>query len=284
MSIFKKTKGNKNHTTTNNIAIINENSSFQAKEAYKTLRTNIMFSLPKNDLSKVILFTSAGPGEGKTTTLINLAISFVELGKKIILLDCDLRKPKIHKYAKIPQKVGISNVLGGFAKAEDCIVKTDYGFDCIVAGQIPPNPSELLDSTAMDDILNELKQKYEYILIDTPPINIVAETASMAAKADGTILLASQNNSTKPEFDRAISILKFSNAKILGFVLNNAKTSGNRYDKIIYNNPVFRKIIRKTKQGYSYYYSYSYGYGYSYGKNYELSKSQDNDEKANENN
>ena len=280
MSILKNKK-NKNQTSVVNAAIINENSSFQAKEAYKTLRTNIMFSLPKNDLSKAILFTSAGSGEGKTTTLINMAISFVELGKKIILLDCDLRKPKIHKYAKIPQRVGVSNILGGFAKLEDCIVKAEHGFDCIVAGQIPPNPSELLDSSALDEIINELKKTYEYILIDTPPINIVAETAAIASKVDGAILLASQNKSTKPEFDRAISILQFSNTKILGFVLNSAKTSNNKYDKIIYNNPIFRKIIRKTKRGYSYYYSYGYGYGYSYGNNYELSKTKENKEEKN---
>lgn len=278
MAFFKKKEKTTNPDNTRKTAIIDEKSSFQAKEAYKTLRTNILFSLPKSDFSKSVLFTSAVPGEGKTTTLINLAISMVELGKKVILIDCDLRKPKIHRYAQINSRIGVSNILGGFANTEECIVKTQYGFDCIVAGHIPPNPSELLDSVAMDNLIDELKNKYEYILIDTPPINIVSETAAMASKADGTVLLASCNRSTKPEFDRAVSILKFSNAKILGFVLNNSKNTTSKYGSIVYNNPIIKKITRKTKRGYTYY--YNYGYGYSYGNNYELSandKSNEND-------
>ncbi len=242
--------------------IIDKDSSFRAKEAYKTLRTNILFALPKSEGSKVVMFTSACPGEGKTTTLINTAISFVELGKKIVIVDCDLRKPKVHKYTNIKSKVGISNVLGGFSKIEECIVKTDYGFDCMVAGHTPPNPSELLSSQQMIDIINQLKSMYDIVLLDSPPINIVSETATLAPLTDGVLLIASHASSTKQEFERAISILKFTNAKILGFVLNNAKVQLTTYSKAS-KKTLFSKL-KKNSGGYYYNYGYGYGYGYKY--------------------
>ena len=250
--MLKKKKSEIKENNNFEVAILNENSSFQVKEAYKTLRTNILFSLPKNLPSKVIAFVSACPGEGKTTTVINTAISFIELGKKIIVIDCDLRKPKLHKYMGIRAKSGLSNILGGFSELRECITKTEYGFDCITAGRIPPNPSELLVSEQFDETMESLKKEYDIILIDTPPITIVSETSTIVSKVDGTILIASSGKSAKTDFERAISILKFSNSKILGFVLNNSQNSNNSY-----GNTSYSRFFRKSP---SYYY-YNYGYG-----------------------
>lgn len=211
-------------------AILSDDSRFNIKEAYKTTRTNIMFALNENEGSRVVALTSSIPGEGKTLTIINTAVSFAMTGAKVLLIDCDLRKAKIHKYMLTENKVGLSNVLGGFDKLEDSIKTSEqYGFDYITAGHTPPNPIELLSSSKMEKILNQLREKYDYIFLDTPPVNIVADTAAMSKMTDGILFVVRHKYTTHDMIYKAVSSLEFVNAKILGFVLNDVDLSSYTY-------------------------------------------------------
>ena len=263
-----KTKDKANDNKNYKYNIITDNSPFYIKEAYKSLRTNIMFTL-ENETSKVILITSSMAKEGKSTVSINTAITFAQTGSKVILIDCDLRKPKVHRYLDLQNQNGLSNLLGGFASLDDVISHTKYGFDCITCGHIPPNPSELLSSNKMADLLVKLREKYDYILLDTPPVNVVTDTCAIGKLVDGAIFVVKHNTTMNTDVDAAIAALEFSETKILGFVFNSSPTAG----VLGYQKRVgYRKYYSYRKYGYSkgkygYYNSYKnyggYGYGYS---------------------
>lgn len=234
--------------------VLNHESPFMVKETYKTLRTNIMFALPNNDEDpegKVIVFTSAVPGEGKTTVCLNTAITFAQTGAKVLLIDSDLRIPKLHKYFGIDGKSGFSDVLGGFVNVQSVITPIkEHNLDCIPGGQIPPNPAELLGSKTTENLLSELKKIYDYIIIDTPPITIVADALSLAPIASGTVLIAREKYTPGNAIREVLQSLKFANAKILGIVNNCANIS-----QMGYRTPGF---------GYKYLYGYKHGYRYRY--------------------
>ncbi len=268
MKFFKK---NKNKKETKDIKlpldynIVTDNSPFYVKEAYKSLRTNIMFTL-ENETSKAILITSSLSNEGKSTISINAAITFAQTGSKIVLVDCDLRKPKTHTYMNLPNKSGLSNILGGFAKLDDVITPTAYGFDCITSGHIPPNPSELLSSNRMIDLIAQLRQRYDYIFLDTPPVNMVTDTCTIGKLVDGAIFVVKCNSTTNADVDAAVSALNFSETKILGFVFNSSPVAGALgYQKRI----GYKKYYSYKKYGYSKrkygYGGYRSGYGGGYG-------------------
>lgn len=236
MGIFKKKSAVSAPTSSiDKSRILHAESAFVVKETYKTLRTNIMFALPNNDeepLGKVIVLTSAVPGEGKTTICLNTAITFAQTGAKVLLIDSDLRIPKIHKYFGIDGKTGFSDVLGGFANVQNVIVPIkEYNLDCIPGGQIPPNPAELLGSKTTANLLNELKQIYDYIIIDTPPVTVVADALALAPIASGVVLVAREKYTPNAAVREVIQSLKFANAKILGIVNNCAATSQLTYKK-----------------------------------------------------
>lgn len=228
--------------------IINENTSFMITEAYKAARTNIMFSLNGVKGCKKIVFSSATSGEGKTTTCINIAKTFAQTGVKVIVLDMDLRAPRIHKYVKISNERGVSNVLAGFDKLEDCIAHTNQpNFDCLTAGAIPPNPVELISSDAMTELLDELSREYDYIFMDTPPLNIVTEAVILSKIATGIIIVTRQKYTMYKFIERALEALDFAGAKILGFILNDAEN-----DKYVYGG-YGRKNRRNRYVRYGYY-------------------------------
>lgn len=210
-------------------AVIDKNTEFSIKEAYKTLRTNILFSLPNDGKHKVIVTTSAVPGEGKSTTVINLAITFSQIGSRVLIVDGDLRKPKIHKYLAVDNNNGLSGVLSGFVEAEDAIKKTEYGFDCITAGSVPPNPSELIGSTKLSELLNDLGEKYDYIFIDSPPVTVVSDTLTIAAISDGVLLIARASYTPKSLLKQSINNIKITKAKIIGVVVNAVDTKKHAY-------------------------------------------------------
>jgi len=200
--------------------ILNNDSAFQVKEAYKVLRTNVMFSLPAQSC-KIIALTSAMASEGKTTSSINLAISFAETGAKVLLIDADLRRPNVARMLKDKSVPGLSNALLHFTGLEEVIKKTSYAnLDAIYSGDIPPNPAELLSSPAMAELLQRLAPKYDYIFIDTPPVNIVADTTIISRLAAGVVVAVEANATEKANLMNAIGQLEFVGAKILGFVLN----------------------------------------------------------------
>jgi len=258
MKLFKR----KSHAATptssvDKSRILNPESPFMVKETYKTLRTNIMFALPNLDEEpdgKIIVFTSAVPGEGKTTVCLNTAITFAQTGAKVLLIDSDLRIPKLHKYFGIDGKSGFSDVLGGFANVQSVITPIkDYNLDCIPGGQIPPNPAELLGSKTTENLLDELKKIYDYIIIDTPPITLVADALSLSPLASGTVLIVREKYTPATAVREALQSLKFANAKILGIVNNCADVAQMGYSKPGFGS----RYLYGYKQNYRYRY---YGY------------------------
>ena len=211
------------------IAFINPTSMIS--EQYRTVRTNIKFTMPDLDV-KTILFTSASSGEGKSTTAANVGIVFAQEGKKVLLIDSDMRKPSMHYTFQTTNSPGLSNILSKQWSVADVIQKTFIeGLDIIPCGQIPSNPAELLGSSMLDSLINAMKVKYDVIIIDAPPVLTVADAQILANKCDGTILVVSTKKTKKESIIRAIEVLHSSKAKILGTVLNNykIKSDGNYY-------------------------------------------------------
>ncbi|MBQ2388914.1 MAG: CpsD/CapB family tyrosine-protein kinase [Clostridia bacterium] len=234
--------------------LLNEMSPFAVKEAYKAVRANINFAIGAKTGCKIFLFTSSVPAEGKTTTAVNLAIAFGQTNAKVLLIDADMRKSSIHRYLGIKNTLGLSNVLSGYTQLNEIIKKTPHGFDCMTAGPTPPNPAELLLAQPCDDLLNTLSQFYDYIIIDTPPVAVVSDCLALVEKVDGVVIAIREYYSVHEQLEKAISALKFADAKILGFILNDSKGNGRTY---------------KYRYRYSYRYNYKKGYsGYDYYDNY----------------
>lgn len=200
--------------------ILNKNSSFAVQEAYKTLRTNIRFFL-RNERCKRFCITSGAAGEGKSITLMNLAISLAETGDKVLLIDADLRRPAMARLLVEKATPGLSNVLAGLETCEDAIRKEMYpNLDIMFSGDVPPNPSELLGSDRMQQLIEEMEEHYDYILVDTPPVNVVSDACIIASLLDGVLMLVRKDQSRKDDTKRAIDSLRLTGAKVLGFVLN----------------------------------------------------------------
>lgn len=208
--------------------ILNKNSGFHIQEAYKTLRTNIRFSLHGEGCKKVCL-TSSLASEGKSTTVLNLAISFAETGSRVLLIDADMRRPSLARLLIERAAPGLSNVLAGLDTVEEAIRKdVRPNLDILFSGAIPPNPLELLGSTTMKQMIEDLSRRYDYILLDTPPIGIVSDACEVASLTDGVLFLVRQGETEKEAVLRSVKQLELSNAKLLGFVLNGAEESSGK--------------------------------------------------------
>ncbi|MBE7054073.1 MAG: CpsD/CapB family tyrosine-protein kinase [Ruminococcaceae bacterium] len=228
-NLFKKSKVNDHARDYSNV-IITDKSDFSLLEAYKTTRTNLTYSLMNSeDKCKKIIFTSSIPSEGKTVSCINTAIAFGMAGSKVLVIDADLRKPKLHVCLNLSNETGLTNYIVGMEKTSDVIQTTEYGIDCITAGHIPPNPSELLASPKMNELFIETSEKYDYIFIDMPPATIVTDPVSLSKYVTGVVLVVRQNYTNKDYLDKAVSNLKFANANILGILLNDVETSDRYY-------------------------------------------------------
>ncbi len=211
--------------------IINEDTPFSITEEYKTLRTNIMFSIP-SDGCKVIGIASAEPMEGKSTNCLNLAITFAQTNKRVLIIDCDLRLPWLATLMTKEAIPGISNVLVGMSSIEEAVKKTSYpGLDAILSGEIPPNPSELLGSDSMRRTIGELSRNYDYIFIDLPPINIVADAAIMSKNLSGLVIVVRAETSKSDNLKKAIGHLDLVNANIIGIILNGVKAKSGFHGK-----------------------------------------------------
>ncbi len=250
---FNRKKSGLNSSDDNgNQNLIGDETAFGIREAYKTTRTNIMYTLSSKEGCKVIIVTSSIPGEGKTLTSINTALTFAMTGAKVLLIDCDLRKSKIHKYMNVSNDTGLSSVLGGFAELNDCIKRDEErNLDYITTGHVPPNPLELLSSQKMIDVIEELKGKYDYIFIDTPPVNVVADTTAISSLADGILFVVRYKYTTQDMLYKAISSIEFVDAKILGFLLNDV-------DLANYTYAAKSKYGRYSYKSYYYYNNYYY--------------------------
>lgn len=229
----------------NLIAYIDTKS--MASEAYKMLRTNLRY-LNIDKENKIIVVTSANKGEGKTTTICNLAVTMAQTGKKVIVLDCDLRKPRVNALFGIKNDIGITNIVVESIQYEKAIttIKELPTLDIISTGPIPPDPAEILQSNAMKALIFNLKEKYDIVLIDVPPVCAVTDGVAVSAMADGVILVVASNETKWDAAYLCVKSLKQVSANILGIVLVKVKSrkSANYYyeDNKLSNNKAKRKI------------------------------------------
>lgn len=213
---------------------------FAVQEAYKTIRTNIFLSVIKEGCKRIVI-TSSLPSEGKTTTSLNLAISMAQAYMKVLLIDCDLRKSKVHKVLNVPNVPGLTNVISGMEKCDVAIRETKYaGLHVLTAGLQVPNPSEILASEYMSKLLDELSHNYDYILLDSPPLNIVADALPLARISDGVVLVVKQNQTTHNDLKKAIDSLNFIEAKIFGIVMNGVEETSKKYYKYKYKYKTYQ--------------------------------------------
>ncbi len=197
-------------------------------ESYRTLRTNIQYSSFDKEIKR-ILVTSAEPGEGKSTTAANLAVAFSQDEKKVLLIDCDLRKPSVHKQFRISNNIGLSDVVMDNSKIKKAINKHNEYLDILPSGKIPPNPSELLGSKVMENLLNELQKEYDIIIIDTPPVQAVTDSQILSTKVDGVILVVRAERTKKDSVKLAKESLQKVKANIIGVVLNGGERTRDKY-------------------------------------------------------
>ena len=193
-------------------------------EAYRTLRTNIQFGALDRAI-KTIMVTSAGPGEGKSTTIANLAIAFAQAGHKCLLIDADLRRPVLHKVFGLDQRRGLSAVLVGKVELAEAIqsVKAVPGLQVLPSGPLPPNPAEMLGSKQWQGLLQEMRESFDLVLIDAPPVIAVADASILAPQTDGVILVLDAGSVPRQAAQQAKDQLDKVSTRFLGAVLNNVR-------------------------------------------------------------
>jgi len=191
-------------------------------EAFRALRTRIQFSRINTESLKTILITSSAPQEGKTTIAVNLAGSFAHSKKKVLLIDCDLRKPSVHKLFNRDKVPGLIDFLVGSVKLDEVLIKSEIpNLSIILSGTIPPNPAEMLDSQEMRNFLKKLRDQFDLIILDSPPIIAVTDSEILTSMVDGTILIVSSENTEIDMMERSVELIRRENTQFLGTVLNN---------------------------------------------------------------
>lgn len=201
--------------------VTNVNPKSIVSEQFRTVRTNINFSMPDKEL-KTLLFTSSSPGEGKSTSAANMAIVFAQEGKKVLLIDADMRKPTMHYTFHTTNTTGLSSLLAKQSTIEDVTKDTDIeGLYLITCGPIPPNPAELIGSNSMDMLIGELSSRYDLVVFDAPPLLSVADAQILSNKCDGTILVINSGVTEKENAIKAKEALVSAKATILGILMNN---------------------------------------------------------------
>ena len=227
---FKIRKKRKHVERTNRL--LSDKTSFHATEAYKAARTNLMFILGKKNKANngnVIVFTSCSAAEGKTTTCLNLALTIAQAGMRVLVIDADMRKPRLHKLFGIDASPGLSDKLSGMDE-RTCVYEISVGNLYVMpAGTVPPNPAELLASGEMDNVINNASAEFDYVFIDMPPIGIVTDAAIVTPKTAGAILVARYNLTTTDELKSAADQITAVDGKIIGSVLNDIDYSAAGY-------------------------------------------------------
>ena len=219
---------------TNSKRTLHKNLGFTANEQYKLLRTNIEFTIPEDVKCPIIGVTSANRAEGKSTTAINLSYVLAEGGKRVLLIDGDLRIPSIAKKMGIDSTPGLTDLLlGNDSGQQNGVLKAivlDNWF-VLPAGVLPPNPSELLGSRRMASTLKVLSEKFDYIVIDLPPVNVVSDAVAVSQHITGMVVVVREHYTEKKEFEQCFRQLKMSNVNILGCVMNQAAGRVGKYKK-----------------------------------------------------
>lgn len=216
--------------------ILNQNSSFFVRESYKSLRTNIRFFQTEEGCRRFCI-TSSLPGEGKSITLLNLAITFAEAGQRVLLIDADLRRPSQARLLIERATPGLSNVLAGHCTEEEAIRKSIYpNLDVLFSGEIPPNPSELLGSSRMKKLIERMSEVYDYVLVDAPPVGLVTDACLIAKSLDGMLFLVRQNKTEKEDLSRCLQQIKNAGVRLMGFVMNGYQGDGGSQYKYSYRS------------------------------------------------
>lgn len=195
-------------------------------EQYRRIRTNIQFASSADKQIKTIVITSSGPSEGKSTTSANLAVVFAKSGQRVLLVDADMRKPTVYKTFSLNNASGLSTVLSTSTSVLEAATKTVIdNLSVLTSGPKPPNPSELLGSARMNQVMEEAKNLYDVVIFDMPPVVAVTDAQIMASKADGTILVVRENVARKESLTKARDLLNMVQARIVGVVYNGAEHS-----------------------------------------------------------
>jgi capsular exopolysaccharide synthesis family protein len=228
--------------------LLNENTPFDVTEAFRNLKAALSVSVPKKEGGIAIMTTSAYPEDGKTTVTVNLALMFALSDAKVILIDADIRKGRVAKYFKRKSAPGLSDCLSGQNTLEEVTHQShlNKNLSYITCGTHSPKPYELLESNQMKELIAELRTRYDYVIIDTPPILLISDALALTPITDGTVLVCRHNVSYVSDISRALSTLEFAKANVLGVVVND------------YKAPATGKFYG----GYKKYYYNSYGYGY----------------------
>ena len=219
--------------------MIGANMNFAASEAYKLLRTNLTFSFSDSDNCRIIGMTSSFSGEGKSLTSINLAYTLAETGKKVLLIEGDMRLPTMAGRLGLQPSPGLSNLIAGMSGIRDVLQvykvqeegKNTVSFHVLVSGAIPPNPSELLGSKRMSTFLKSLRAAYDYVILDLPPVTVVTDAVLASKLVDGMVVVVRNNRAVRGALAETIRQLRLVDARILGFVFNGATESGGSYYK-----------------------------------------------------
>lgn len=230
MSLFnRKPKGNQE--IWNIRTMFGPNLKFAATEAYKLLRTNIMFSFPDEGQCHVIGITSSVQGEGKSSTSCNIAYALAEAGQSVLLLDADLRRPSIASKLGLSAAPGLSNLLVSRRHYREALQQCTLapGLHIITSGDIPPNPSELLSSNRMKQLLEQLRAEYDYIIVDLPPVMAVSDTIAVSKHLDGVAIVVRAGVANRQMFAEAMRQLRMVNVRVMGFIYRDAETSGKNY-------------------------------------------------------
>ena len=233
--------------------LLNDNTPFDVTEAFRNLKASLSVSVPKKEGGRAIVVTSGYPEDGKTTVTVNLALMFAFSEAKVLLIDADIRKGRVAKYFKRRSAPGLSDYLSGQVSLDEVIHKSsaDENLSYMTCGTHAPKPYELLESNEMKNLIEDLRTRYDYIFIDSPPVLVISDALALAPITDGTVLVCRYNMSYVSDIARAINTLEFSKVNVLGVVVNDYKapTTGKYYGG-----------------GYKkYYYYHAYGYAYTYG-------------------
>ncbi len=248
--MFKKNKNAANRSLSSNdpSKLLNTNSVFAVKEAYNSIRTNLLFT-QQGEKCPIFVITSPTANNGKTINSANLAISFAQMGKRTLIIDADMRNPSLHKLFSLSSRNGLSEILAGLTDSITVTKTQIENLSILTSGKIPPNPTELLSSPRMDKLLDFVKEHYDCVFIDTPPINIVTDATVFAQKATGYILIVKTDTTNVPELKTTVATLESIDSNILGFILNDTNSEKKKY----------YSYYRKYSRNYSYNYKYAYG-------------------------
>ncbi len=247
-----------NETKSKPLSLFKKDSStktpFSVVEAYKHIRIHLVTAL-SNAEGNVVTISSPNAGEGKSTTAVNTAITLSQLNKKVLLVDADSRRSTIHKKLKIENELGLMDVITGTSQFEECVKNYSSYLDILTSGSNHNNPSELYSSQGFDDFINYVSERYDYVIIDTPPVNIVSDALVIAQKCTGLLMIIRANFTNSDSLKKAHNLIKALHINLLGTIINGVDPEAKKY----------YKYGKYAKYGYGKYGKYGYG-KYGYGK------------------